>query len=48
LLTATTNKGGIWEFFQADHVPARFTPSSAGDSATEPDQSDEKPTENLF
>lgn len=44
LLTASTNKSGIWEFFQAEHVPSRFA-SSSGNSATD---SDEKPTENLF
>ncbi|MFA5019422.1 MAG: hypothetical protein WC504_17870, partial [Methylobacter sp.] len=45
LLTAATNKGGIWEYFQADRVPTRF---ASGDSATDAGQSDEKPTENLF
>ena len=44
LLTASTNKSGIWEFFQAEHVPSHFA-SSSGNSATD---SDEKPTENLF
>jgi penicillin-binding protein 1A len=48
LLTEPTNKGGMWEFFQADHVPTRFTPQSTGASATDADQADEKPTENLF
>ncbi|MDO9270808.1 MAG: penicillin-binding protein 1A [Methylobacter sp.] len=45
LLTAAANKNGIWEFFQAEHVPTRFT---SGNSATGSDQSDENPTENLF
>lgn len=45
LLTAAANKNGIWEFFQAEHVPTRF---SSGNSATGSDQSDENPTENLF
>ena len=46
LLTASANKGGIWEFFQAEHVPARF--ASPSNSATDADQSDEKTTESLF
>jgi penicillin-binding protein 1A len=45
LLTATANKAGIWEFFQAEQVPTSFT---SGNSATGYDQADEKPTENLF
>jgi penicillin-binding protein 1A len=45
LLTAAENKNGIWEFFQADHVP---TSLSSGNSTTDVDQADEKPTENLF
>ncbi len=47
LLTAAANKSGIWEYFQADHVPTRFS-SPSGDSATDFGQSDEKPTEDLF
>ena len=47
LLTASANKGGIWEFFQADHVPTRFS-SPSDDAANSSDQPDEKPTENLF
>ncbi len=45
LLTAAANKGGIWEFFQAEHVP---TESSSDNAATDSDQADEKPTEDLF
>jgi penicillin-binding protein 1A len=48
LLTATTNKSGVWEFFQADHVPTQDSPQSTGTSTTNIDQTDEKPTENLF
>jgi penicillin-binding protein 1A len=48
LLTATTNKSGVWEFFQADHVPTQDTLQSTGASTTNPNQTDEKPTENLF
>ncbi len=47
LLTAAANKDGIWEYFQADQVPTRFTPRSDG-LATDFDQSNEKPTEELF
>ncbi|MGZ8159042.1 MAG: penicillin-binding protein 1A [Methylobacter sp.] len=47
LLTAATNKAGVWEFFQADRVPTSFS-SPSGDLATGSGQSDEKPTENLF
>ncbi|TAN70317.1 MAG: penicillin-binding protein 1A [Methylobacter sp.] len=47
LLTASANKGGIWEFFQADHVPASYT-SSAVDPLTDTGQSDEEATESLF
>lgn len=47
LLTADTNKDGIWEFFQADRVPTRFT-STSGGSAADTNEPDEKPTENLF
>ncbi len=47
LLTAAANKEGIWEFFQAERVPTSFT-STSDDSATDSDQPDEKPTENLF
>ncbi|MCX7092769.1 MAG: penicillin-binding protein 1A [Methylobacter sp.] len=46
LLTASANKGGIWEFFQAEHVPARF--ASSGNSSPDADRSDEKTTESLF
>ena len=47
LLTEAANKDGIWEFFQADRVPTRYS-SPSGSSAIDSDQSDEKPTENLF
>jgi penicillin-binding protein 1A len=46
LLTATNNKSGVWEFFQADHVPTQDTPQSTGTSTI--NETDEKPTENLF
>lgn len=45
LLTATANKGGIWEFFQEERVPTSF---SSGDVTNDSDRPDEKPTENLF
>jgi penicillin-binding protein 1A len=45
LLTASANKNGIWEFFQADRVPTSYT---SGDSTTDSDQSAEKTTEDLF
>jgi penicillin-binding protein 1A len=45
LLAATTDKGGIWEFFQAEHVPTSFTPSG---SLAGSEQPDEKLTEELF
>ncbi|MGZ4994147.1 MAG: penicillin-binding protein 1A [Methylobacter sp.] len=45
LLTAASNKSGIWEFFQEDHVPAAF---ASGGAVTGSEQSDEKATENLF
>jgi penicillin-binding protein 1A len=44
LLTATANKGGIWEYFQADHVPGSFS----SEDLTGSDQPDEKLTEDLF
>jgi penicillin-binding protein 1A len=47
LLTAKTNEGGIWEFFQADHVPSHFAPVS-NDGSADSGQSDEKTTEDLF
>jgi penicillin-binding protein 1A len=44
LLTAAADKGGIWEFFQAEHVPTSVEiTDSAGSS-----QPDEKVTEELF
>jgi penicillin-binding protein 1A len=47
LLTEDTNKGGIWEFFQADRVPTRFASTTEGSTA-DANEPDEKPTENLF
>lgn len=47
LLTASSNKGGIWEYFQADHVPTVFS-SASGNPSIDDDQSNEKPTEDLF
>ncbi len=48
LLAATTNKSGIWEFFQAEHAPTQYTPQANGVSRTDAELNDEKPTENLF
>ena len=48
LLTKSTNKEGIWEFFQADHVPTSSAALPSGESANAFGQSDESPTENLF
>ena len=48
LLTKSTNKEGIWEFFQADHVPTSSASLPSGESANAFGQSDESPTENLF
>ncbi|MGZ5606587.1 MAG: penicillin-binding protein 1A [Methylobacter sp.] len=45
LLAAASNKSGIWEFFQEDHVPTAF---GSGNAVTGSEQSDERPTENLF
>ncbi|MDO9424619.1 MAG: penicillin-binding protein 1A [Methylobacter sp.] len=45
LLTASNNSGGIWEFFQADHVPTSFM---SNDSTIDYGHADERPTENLF
>jgi len=45
LLAAAADKGGIWEFFQTEHVPTSFTPSG---SLAGSDQPDEKLTEELF
>lgn len=45
LLTTPSNKSGIWEFFQADRVPSSYT---SDDPTGDFDQSDEKPTEDLF
>ena len=47
LLAESTSKGGVWEFFQEEQVPTRYT-SLSGNSATDADQSDEKATEELF
>jgi penicillin-binding protein 1A len=45
LLTAAADKGGIWEFFQAEHVPTRFAPDG---SITGSNRPDEKLPEDLF
>jgi len=45
LLAAAADKGGIWEFFQAEHVPTSFTPSGSLEGSGQPD---EKLTEELF
>ncbi len=45
LLTASNNSDGIWEFFQADHVPTRFM---SNDSTINYDHADERAIENLF
>jgi len=45
LLATAADKGGIWEFFQTEHVPTSFTP---GGSLAGSDQPDEKLTEELF
>lgn len=47
LLTAHTNKKGIWEFFQAEDVPTRYTPFYDA-APVDTDQSDREPTEDLF
>ncbi len=47
LLTEDKNKDGIWEFFQADRVPVSSA-SPTDESAADSNESDEKPTENLF
>jgi penicillin-binding protein 1A len=44
LLASTADKGGIWEFFQAEHVPT----SVAASDSTGSSQTDEKLTEELF
>ena len=45
-LTPETNKAGIWEFFQTELTP-KSSAAPAGNAATD-NQSDEKPTEELF
>ncbi|MBL6987523.1 MAG: penicillin-binding protein 1A [Methylobacter sp.] len=45
LLTASQNSGGIWEFFQADHVPTSYM---SNDPTISYDHAEERPTENLF
>ncbi len=47
LLTASANNSGIWEFFQAEHVPKRYS-APATTTATDTDFSEEKPIESLF
>jgi len=44
-LTASTDSAGIWEFFQADHVPTSFR---ANDSTKSYDHAAERSIENLF
>ena len=44
LLAAATDKAGIWEFFQAEHVPTSVAASDSAGSS----QPDEKLTEELF
>ncbi|WP_422614786.1 penicillin-binding protein 1A [Methylobacter svalbardensis] len=45
LLTASNDSDGIWEFFQADHVPTSFR---SNDSAIGYSHADERSIENLF
>jgi penicillin-binding protein 1A len=45
LLAAAADKGGIWEYFQSEHVPTSFAP---GGSIAGSNQPDEKLTEDLF
>jgi penicillin-binding protein 1A len=45
LLTASTDSGGIWEFFQADHVPTSFR---SNDSTRSYNHAAERSIENLF
>jgi penicillin-binding protein 1A len=47
MLTPETNKTGIWEFFQDELAPNNFAPPS-DKSTTDYNQSNEKPTEELF
>lgn len=47
MLTPETNKTGIWEFFQAELAPTGSAPPS-DKSTTDYNQSNEKPTEELF
>ncbi len=48
LLTASANKGGIWEYFQAEHVPTRYSSPASGVAPDNTDQPDENPIEGLF
>ncbi|WP_432741602.1 penicillin-binding protein 1A [Methylobacter sp. G7] len=45
LLTTSNNSDGIWEFFQADHVPTSFR---SNDSTKSYDHAAERSIENLF
>ncbi|MDI1229835.1 MAG: penicillin-binding protein 1A [Methylobacter sp.] len=45
LLTTSNNSDGIWEFFQADHVPTSFR---SNDSTKSYDHAPERSIENLF
>ncbi|MGZ5049619.1 MAG: penicillin-binding protein 1A [Methylobacter sp.] len=46
LLASPGDKGGVWEFFQEDHVPSRS--SAPDDEDSDSEQSDEKPPADLF
>lgn len=46
LLASPGDKSGVWEFFQEDHVPSRF--SAPDDEDSDSEQSDEKPPADLF
>jgi penicillin-binding protein 1A len=47
LLATKSNEAGIWEYFQAEHLPSRFAPP-VEDLSTDTVPSDEKTTEELF
>ncbi len=48
LLTTSANKGGIWEYFQAEHVPTSYSSPSSGVEPNNTNQSDENSIEGLF
>lgn len=50
LLTSQSNRGGIWEYFQAEHVPTRYSAPASEDTESDDSEEteDENPTENLF